>query len=237
MAGNQPNNYLPYEEARAIIIKKGFDGRSSYVKWHRTEKPLYVPCFPNRVYKDEWISWNHYLGTSNMFGNWSAIDRSVFKPYWDAVRYVHTLKLQTSKEYFAWARAGERPEDITDRPEAVYKDQWTSWDDYLGVSTRARQEYFKQTIGNPVICFATTAGVPKNIIQIIRAKNVEALKQNWDPSNNGVAVFLIPNDITEFNNIIDQCSSPYYGDSSTRIVPNVDNMLYMLEQIAERIWQ
>ena len=52
--------YPPYEDARAIVVEKKFGNSSDY----KANLPKGLPLNAKRYYKrkDQWISWDHYLG-------------------------------------------------------------------------------------------------------------------------------------------------------------------------------
>lgn len=235
MTGRKKVKYVPFEEARELIHRREFASRKEYWVWYDREQPVWLPKYPHRGYKEQWVSWNDFLGTSNAFGNKGKLDRSVYRPYWDAVRFVQTLKLKTAKEYFQWARGGERPDDIPEQPVHAYGEQWTSWFDWLGKNVHAQQEAAKQTAKRPVIALAVTRGQPANIVKFVRAPSVDMLKERWDNNDNGIAVYSMPEDMAEWNQIVEMFTSDYYGDPATRVVPNINELVYRLNQVASRV--
>ncbi|CAN4271248.1 Phage-integrase repeat unit [Methylophilaceae bacterium] len=63
--------------------------------------------------------------------------KSKFRPFVEAREYVRNLHLLGQKEYFAWSKTSERPEDIPTNPLRTYPEEWTSWGDWLGTLTIA----------------------------------------------------------------------------------------------------
>src|SRR5215218_9308954 len=56
----------------------------------------------------------------------------------EARAFVRSLGLKTVKEWFAYARAGDRPYDIPTYPNEAYADSgWVSWSDWIGTGTVA----------------------------------------------------------------------------------------------------
>ncbi len=56
-----------------------------------------------------------------------------WRSFEDARAFAQTLQLKKYKDWQAWVKAGEKPEDIPVRPHEVYKNQgWISWGDWLG---------------------------------------------------------------------------------------------------------
>lgn len=55
--------WLPFEEARAIIHSMKFRTRRQWDKYSSSNRPFNIPCMPSEVYKDKgWISWEDWLG-------------------------------------------------------------------------------------------------------------------------------------------------------------------------------
>ncbi len=63
----------------------------------------------------------------------------VCRPFADARAFVHTLGLKSRAEWGAYARSGDRPDDIPRSPGAVYKAEWQGMGDWLGTGTIANQ--------------------------------------------------------------------------------------------------
>jgi hypothetical protein len=56
----------------------------------------------------------------------------VYRPFAEARAYARSLDLKDMKEWFAWARSGQRPTDVPQSPEQVYKDHgWGGYGDWL----------------------------------------------------------------------------------------------------------
>jgi len=227
--------YLPWEPLREYIRGLGLSGRAEYIRWWEENTPAYAPKRPNRVFLDEWVSWNDYLGTNNRFGNPHRIAREHYRPYWDAVRYVHTLKLKTSKQYYQWARSDERPADIPDRPDAVYNKEWVSWEVYLGASVVAAVEVAKELEQCGLIALVRMAGQPGNLVHVIADKKGENhLKEHWPEQATALALYVMPPDMSEFRALLDQLSTPYYGDTNIRVANNVNDLIYWVGQLLDR---
>ena len=59
-------------------------------------------------------------------------------PFEEARKFVRSLGLKSQKEWVAWAKTGQKPDDIPSSPSSVYKDRgWVSWGDWLGTGRLA----------------------------------------------------------------------------------------------------
>mgnify|MGYP000959727914 CR=1 FL=1 len=72
-----------------------------------------------------------------------------FRLFADARKFVHSLNLNTAKEYRAWAKTSERPSDIPAYPDIEYKSNWTGWAEWLGFAPRpyADAQQFAHSLG------------------------------------------------------------------------------------------
>lgn len=66
------NKFLPYEAAKNIVRKMGFKSQSD---WHKRYNELIkssnfkIPYGPDKVYKEQWVSWMEWLNTNNKIGS------------------------------------------------------------------------------------------------------------------------------------------------------------------------
>ena len=228
-------NYLPWEDLKAFIQKQELAGRADYQKWHDEHKPAYAPKYPNRVFKSEWVSWNDYLGTKNQFGNPAAIDRSIYRPYWEAVRYVQALGLNSAPAYYEWARTEARPFDIPPRPDAVYADRWTSWIDYLGKSAVATVEAAREQVARGIFAIATEDGLPGNIYTLVVAKRgLPQMKDKWDPLHKMVKIYKMDDNFNKFLELWKLYGKPYLGNPEMMMVGNPGQFFYECDLLLER---
>jgi len=84
-------------------------------------KPKNIPSVPKRIYKNEWIGMEHWLG-------------NMARPYVEAKSFVKGLGLKSYIEWKKYIDQGNKPKDIPYHPERKYKDcGWTNWCEWLGV--------------------------------------------------------------------------------------------------------
>jgi hypothetical protein len=128
-----------FETARAFVRGLGLAGNIEWRRYvrgqvlHKPPKPDDIPSNADFVYRDAgWVSWGDWLGTGTV-----ASAQTQFRPYAEARRFVHGLKLRTSREWRLYSRGKlpgrpPRPEGIPSVPEDSYRAEWTGWADFLG---------------------------------------------------------------------------------------------------------
>ena len=166
--GRRKGKWLPYDLASAVAQRAGCESRNMYKRWHERANPNNVPKFPERVY-DEWTTWGDFLGNSNVF----CIEKRVYRPFWEGVRWSQRFsvekKLKTSIDWIRFCRNHneEIPDDIPNRPDCSYKDDWKGWKVWLGLSVREKLMSAKENIG--LMCIVTTTQYAKNVLEVIVA--------------------------------------------------------------------
>lgn len=122
--------YMPFPCARAYV--SGLKIKTTR-EWYRyctgSTKHKDIPSSPNIVYADEWVSWMDWLGTSNI--NYIAYHKAL-RSFKDARKFVKQLGLSSRGDWFEYAKSGKKPDDIPTSPLQTYRDQWVSWDHWLG---------------------------------------------------------------------------------------------------------
>jgi hypothetical protein len=64
-----------------------------------------------------------------------AKSKDKFLPFEEARRFAQSLKLENQKDWRLWTKSPNRPLDIPTNPERTYKENWSSWGDWLGTGT------------------------------------------------------------------------------------------------------
>jgi hypothetical protein len=227
--------YVSYEEASRVAQQAGCRSRDQYWRWHVKSAHAGIPKMPQRVYK-EWSSWNDFLGTSNQFipGRFRDKKRTDYRSFWEAARYVHKLKLRTAKEWTIHTNENEIPNDIPKRPEYYYKktNEWMGWPSFLGTDVTKVVEAQQQDLA--VLAFVVSAGQQPNIVTMLLEKEgVAVLRESQQ--QNGFRIYRVYEYerelMTQVQHILDSCSTPYYGDANTRLVPNLNQLIFELDSI------
>jgi hypothetical protein len=58
------------------------------------------------------------------------------RPFGDVKKIARSLGIKTKGEWEEYAKSGNKPEDIPIHPNAVYKEEWRGWPDFLGTEFR-----------------------------------------------------------------------------------------------------
>ena len=139
---------VPYSMARYYIqniLPPGtITTRLQYQSWYNTNKIRWMPFDPYRFYKDDWTSWNDFLGNTNSFED-NYIKKSQLKqqflPFWEAVSLAQSLaakhNLTAAHQYRRFHKSN--PDLVSSLPRApnVYYADWMGWPTWLGKTTSA----------------------------------------------------------------------------------------------------
>jgi superfamily II DNA or RNA helicase len=133
-------HFRPFEDARTFARSLGLDGEAAWIEFARTSrKPADIPSDPRQTYKGRgWKGIGDWLGTGAV-----ANAEREYRPFLAAREYVRSLGLRSEAEWFAFAKSGEKPDDIPTGPRRAYKGKgWISMGDWLGtgrVADRLKQ--------------------------------------------------------------------------------------------------
>jgi superfamily II DNA or RNA helicase len=126
--------FVSYEEAKKFARNKKIKSKA---EWHILTKsknfPDNIPKTPDQIYK-EFEGWGKFLGTKNIRG------KNNFLTYKDCKIYAKSLKLRTVKE---WLNLKDRPENVPQKPQYFYKNEWEGWSTFLGVEIVSSKEKTK----------------------------------------------------------------------------------------------
>jgi hypothetical protein len=118
------------------VQKLGLNGNQDWrIYCTSGQKPADIPYKPERTYKDNWVSWGHWLGT----GTIASINRK-FRNFRDARKHSHEANLKSHKDWTEYCRLGKKPEDIPYKPDRTYKTEWKGWGDWLGTDRVRTQD-------------------------------------------------------------------------------------------------
>lgn len=116
--GGIKKSIMPFNDARTFVRSLGLKDSREWNKWFQKNNPTDIPCHPEISYKNEWISWNNWLGTE-----WISFD--------EVKKLVHPLKLKNIQEWFKWWVLN-KPLNVPRHVEITYKDEWKGTKDFLG---------------------------------------------------------------------------------------------------------
>jgi len=129
--------YRPFAEARAFVHGLQLTRQKDWENYRKSsEKPADIPTNPNVVYKDEgWKDFGDWLGTGRVANRYRQ-----YRPFQEARRFVHCLKLSSHAEWLEYCASGLKPADIPQKPARVYKGSgWISSGDWLGTGRIANR--------------------------------------------------------------------------------------------------
>ena len=114
---------------------------SAFESFSTNPFPPEIPHRPDKAYKyTGWKNWSDWFGITSKYRSYNA-----------AREFVHSLKLQDSKDWFEYVKNGKLglpnlPTDIPPKPNiSKTKDgweEWTNWDDWLGLNNPKRWRAF-----------------------------------------------------------------------------------------------
>jgi len=115
-----------FQEARRIARGHGFDSKEEFLDYS-CPGAYQLPKDPDVVWKDEWISWDDFLGI--VYTDFSFA-RTIAR---------EELRLPTQEAYMKlWEEKKIKDDDaairLPYRPDLHFKNEWISWDDWLGTT-------------------------------------------------------------------------------------------------------
>jgi superfamily II DNA or RNA helicase len=88
---------------------------------------------------DKRFGTEHLIATNSTLKCNSTNLSSLYMTFETAKSYVIKLQLKSRNEYIEWCRSEERPHNIPSKPQIKYKDEWTTWGEWLGTGRIADQ--------------------------------------------------------------------------------------------------
>lgn len=229
-------NYLSWEEARTHMRSELIPSRGKYFEWWDRNKPKTIPRFPYRVYKDEWTSWNDFLGTNNKFNEKIG---TRWRPFLEATSWALKLGLKSQSEWMEYCKQEELlPDDIPARPDLVYE-EWRGWPHWLGnrpvEAIQSHQEVAKKIQVYYIIQYPD---VPGNVLTFgIDPTGLTSFKARWEQEKFHIVrmFWYDPAKADKIRRVVEALSSPYLGDETQRLVPNVWEIVYYLQMELDQI--
>jgi hypothetical protein len=227
-------DFLSFAEARDFIRGELIPSRNKFQEWHDTNNPKAIPKYPYRVYIDEWVSWNDFLGTNNVF---SAREGKAWRDMEEAALWVHSLKIETYAKWIDFCREenSKLPSDIPARPDLVYS-KWKSWAHWLGNKPLQKVEAVVEAQKLQIFYIIHEIGYPENVLTFgVDPIGPASFKSRWEQENFQIVkmYWFDPKFATDIKRIVDQLSSPYFGEDNPRICQNVWEINWHLAMLME----
>jgi superfamily II DNA or RNA helicase len=126
-------NYFTFKVARNFVWKLNLKNWGEWrVHCDSKNRNTKIPKTPDQVYKDDWISIQDWLGYKKGFNGYNYL---TFK---EAKSYVHSLNLNSQKEWKKYTKSNLIPDNIPSTPSKFYKDKgWKGLGDWLGTGVIA----------------------------------------------------------------------------------------------------
>jgi hypothetical protein len=125
----QDRVFRSFEKAREFARELKLKGIKEWYEYCKSNTlPTNSSSRPDYVYKKKgWISWGDFLGTGNV-----ASYNIQFRSFESTKEFARSLGIQTWKEWKAYCKSGDKPDDIPSEINRTYKKEWISWGDFLG---------------------------------------------------------------------------------------------------------
>jgi len=117
--------YQTYQEAQAIVQELGIQSSTEYLMEYKTDPKL--PRSPKKFYEQEWSDWDDFLIPT--------LADSLIK----AKTVVQRAGIKSAREYAKSYK--DLNKKLPRHPERVFKSDWVSWYDYLGIEPQAFYSY------------------------------------------------------------------------------------------------
>jgi hypothetical protein len=218
-------NWLTFEEARMLARDECIAHRAEYFKWHDWNKPKQIPKYPQVTYKDQWVSWNDWLGNNNTF---KGVKKKC-RPFTEAVAWVHKLKLKSSAQWIVHVREHGIPDDIPSHPE-LYYDQWVSWPHWIGNTLSKRVAVAQKTIEECGLLYIVHMPQrPANIFRIgIESGGLSAIRDTQAKMGFRVIKLFKMEVGYDWKALVDQYAKPWWENDAEYVVSNVNELMFEL---------
>lgn len=128
-----------FQEARRITRKHGFYTKTEFFEYD-CPGAYGVPKNVEELYRNEgWKGWDDFLGVPLSFMEGKICIASKNNC---AGENKHCKQIKTKEEYFQFVRERQQKGNEDDpssrlpmRPDIYYKEEWISWEDWLGLAT------------------------------------------------------------------------------------------------------
>lgn len=123
-----PNDHLPFEQAREYVRALGLKSSREYWKLLNNNPNLKLPYDPKdlKAYDGKFKTWIDWLGTEK-----TAYRGREWPSFECAVEKSRSLGLRTEAEWRKLIRSNKFPSELPKAPEQKYKSEWKGWPYFL----------------------------------------------------------------------------------------------------------
>ena len=200
--------------------------RTEYWTWWDRVEPFGIPRNPDRVYKD-WVTWADFLDTDNEF---CAYEKGVWRKYFDAMRYVHSRKLENKPAYKEAVLGSDWPKDIPKSPQTIYA-EWDSWSTWLGITLRSRMNVMTEVKQCMAIC--TIGSMSANVVRVLIARGgIDDLRTQLEDAGN-LKVYKMYGWSSDDGDVLSTLMARFASDQGggEYIVHNMPSLLFELDSV------
>lgn len=238
----RPRVCMSMQEAMDFIRKEGgIETVTDYKKWWLRNQPSRIPKRPDRAYAKTWVTWSHFLGSSNPF----PMVRQKKLSFEDARAAMHALNFAGIEDYFESVKNRDmkyhkvKEMGVPLRPDVYYgrRKMWTTWKDFLGYgkSKDAKKDSIAKV--KPILFILKHPLMPNNVYKIdVIAGGPVFLKQHAAAMEMRI---MMAHDINagddKWTKLIQRHATRYYlGDSNDWVVENPNALLFELDNAYSR---
>jgi superfamily II DNA or RNA helicase len=131
---NQRVEFREFESAKEFVHSLGLKSHNDWQSYLKSGlRPQDIPASPSKVYSNQgWMGWTDWLGTD---GAMPQVRQ--FREFEAARAFVQSLGLKSIKDWYAYRKSGQCPDDIPSYPPRTYAELgWIGWADWLGHGSR-----------------------------------------------------------------------------------------------------
>ena len=123
-----PNDHLPFEEAREYVRSLGLKDSREYRRLLNNNPTIKLPYNPGRLkaYEGKFTTWMDWLGTEK-----TAYRNREWPSFEDAVEKARSLGLRSEMEWREFKKSDKFPAELPRAPEQKYKNEWKGWPYFL----------------------------------------------------------------------------------------------------------
>jgi hypothetical protein len=228
----RPRKCFEFYEARELVRQENLSSVKQYEKWWKLNLPARIPKRPDRAYKNEWQGWNDFLGSTNPF----PCVRKNFRSFKEARAFAHQLRFNTKAQWIEYAKSDKKPKDVPSRPDLVYREEWFTWKDFLGVDIPSVKRNIEET--DAIFFIIKNSGRPNNVYQLGITMEGKRTIMDAQRQRGFDIVGLYYCDLSfGWKSIADECGREYWesGVKGEYMIPNISEFIFQIGDFVETL--